>query len=76
MNLVHVEDSLATQLGDHAKRFMRIGKRFIVNMSYIYKVDIAKQELVLTDYGNLVFQLPISKDALKTVKDLVVRSKI
>ena len=76
MNLAHMEDSLATQLGDQAKRFMRIGKRFIVNMSYIYKVDIAKQELVLTDYGNFVFQLPISKDALKTVKDLVVRSKI
>ena len=33
MNLSHTEEALAAQLGDQAKLFMRIGKRYIVNMS-------------------------------------------
>ena len=33
MSLSHTEDALASQLGDNAKQFMRIGKRFIVNMN-------------------------------------------
>ena len=50
MNLSHTEQALAAQLGEQAKLFMRIGKRFIVNMLYIYQVDIQKQQLTLSDY--------------------------
>ena len=76
MNLAHTEEALASQLGDSAKRFMRIGKRFIVNMSYIYQVDIQKQVLMLSDCEHFLFQLPVSKEALKSVKELVIRAKI
>ena len=76
MNLSHTETALAAQIGDQAKRFMRIGKRYIVNMDYIYQVDIQKQHLILTDYNRFVYQLPISKDALKSVKELVIKAKI
>ena len=76
MNLSHTEDALAAQLGDQAKRFMRIGKRFIVNMNYIYQVDIQKQQLTLSDYNRFVFHLPISKEALKAVKELVIQTKM
>lgn len=76
MNLSHTEEALAAQLGDQAKLFMRIGKRYIVNMSYIYQVDIQKQQLTLSDYNRFVFQLPISKEALKAVKELVMKTKI
>lgn len=76
MNLAHTEEALASQLGDNAKRFMRIGKRFIINMSYIYQVDIQKQVLMLSDYEHFLFQLPVSKEALKSVKELVIRAKI
>ena len=76
MNLAHTEEALASQLGDSAKRFMRIGKRFIINMSYIYQVDIQKQVLMLSDYEHFLFQLPVSKEALKSVKELVIRAKI
>ena len=30
INLLHTEEALAAQLGENAKRLMRIGKRFIV----------------------------------------------
>jgi DNA-binding LytR/AlgR family response regulator len=76
INLAHTEEALASQLGEKAKRYMRIGKRFIVNMSYIYQVDIQKQVLMLSDCDHFLFQLPVSKEALKTVKELVIKAKI
>ena len=76
MNLSHTEEAIATQMEDTAKQFMRIGKRFVVNMSYIYQVDIQKQQLLLSDWKMFVFQLPISKEALKEVKELVIKTRI
>ena len=76
MNLSHTEEALATQLGENAKHFLRIGKRFIVNMNYIYQVDIQKQVLMLSDNERFLFQMPVSKEALKAVKELVIKTKI
>jgi DNA-binding LytR/AlgR family response regulator len=76
LNLANTEKALAAQLGEKAKWFMRIGKRFIVNMNYIFQVDIQKQVLMLSDYEHFLFQMPVSKEALKAVKDLVIRAKI
>ncbi len=76
LNLTHTEEALATQLGKDANGFMRVGKRFIVNMRYIYKVDVIKQTLILSDALHFVYQLPVSKEALKSVKELIVKTKI
>ena len=76
INLAHTEEALASQLGDAAKQFMRIGKRFIVNMNYIYQVDIQKQMLMLSDCEHFLYQMSISKEALKAVKELVIQTKI
>lgn len=76
MNLSHTEEAMATQLGKTASQFMRIGKRFVVNMNYIYQVDLQKQVLLLSDWSQFVFQLPISKEALKAVKEIIVKIKI
>ena len=76
MNLGEMERVLAAQIGDESQRFMRIGKRFIVNMNYIYQVDIQKQVLMLSDCEHFLFQMPVSKEALKTVKELVIQTKI
>lgn len=76
MNLSQMEQHLASHLSEESKKFMRIGKRFIVNMQFIYQIDIQKQTLLLSDFVNFVFQLPISKEALKKVKELVIQAKI
>ena len=76
LNLAHTEEMLAKQLGDTAKQFMRVGKRFIVNMNYINQVNILNQHLWLSDSEHFLFQLTVSKEALKTVKELVVKTKI
>lgn len=75
MNLSHTEQALAKQLGAQARRFMRIGKRFIVNIRHIYQIDTLKQVLTLSDGSSFVFQLPVSKEALKQVKALMIESK-
>ena len=76
INLSHTEEALASQLGKDAKQFMRVGKRFIVNMRYIYQVDVLKQTLILSDALHFVYQLPVSKEALKSVKELIVKARI
>ena len=74
MNLAHTEQALVSQLGVQAHRFMRIGKRYIVNMQHIYQIDTLKQLLTLSDGSSFVFQLPVSKEALKQVKAILIES--
>ncbi len=72
MNLGEMEKALATQIGDESKHFMRIGKRFIVNLRYVYSINVLKQQLVLSDYDHFAFQISISKDALRKMKELML----
>lgn len=76
MNLTQMEKTLAERLGNRAAMFMRIGKRFIINMNYVFQVNVAKQRLVLSDLQGFAFQLPVSKEALKKIKELVLVMKI
>ena len=75
-NLSQTEQALTAQLAEEARGFMRIGKRFIVNLDYVYHVNMAKQCLVLSDMKHFAFQLPVSKDALKKMKELMIMAKI
>ena len=76
MNLGEMERALAAQIGDEAKMFMRIGKRFIINMRYVYSINVLKQQLVLSDYDHFAFQVTISKEALKKMKELMLVAKV
>ncbi len=75
MNLGEMEHNLEEQLGESAKIFMRIGKSFIINMNYIYQIQVLKQHLVLSDHDHFAFQITISKKALKAVKELVLENR-
>lgn len=72
MNLSQMEKTLAERLGGQATIFMRVGKRFIINMNYVFQVNVAKQRLVLSDQQGFAFQLPVSKEALKKVKEIML----
>ena len=75
MNLGDMEKALASQLGLVSTIFIRIGKRYIVNRNFIYRLNIQKQVLVLSDLIHFAFQLSISKEALKNMKQLLMESK-
>ena len=74
LSLSRMADVLAEQ--SSTTEFMRAGKRFIINIRYIYQINIAKQRLILTDYRNFKYQLPISKEALKKIKEITLQTNI
>ena len=76
ISLIQMEQQLVEQMKEEASVFMRVGKRFIINRNYVVNINIAKQYLILSDMLHFAFQLPISKDALKKMKDLFIRTRV
>ena len=69
MNLAHCQELLEHQLGKDADTFIRIGKQLIINRAYIFKINVQKQTLVMSDMVlNQAFTLAASKEALKQLK--------
>lgn len=75
MNLNAMVNMLAVELPAENNPFVRIGRSYIINMSYIYQINLLQQRLVLSDQINFAYQLNISKEALKKVKELEVETK-
>jgi DNA-binding LytR/AlgR family response regulator len=69
--LGQIEKMISSQLGSDGKNFIRIGKSLIVNSSYIYYINIAKQKLILSDVATFSHTVTPSKEALKQLKDLL-----
>ena len=70
-SLVNVEKLLSEQFKETASVFIRIGKKVIVNSRFIFRINVQRQKLVLTDFVSPnVMELSISKDALKNLKNL------
>lgn len=76
MSLIKTEQTLTQQLGKDARMFMRVGKRFIVNYEYVYSINLGKQRLVLSDLEHFAYQLPVSKEALRCMKNLLTQKKV
>ena len=74
MNLGEMEKTLALQLGEGARTFMRIGRRFIINLQYVYSINVLKQQLILSDYDHFAFQITVPKEKLKNMKELMLQS--
>lgn len=74
MNLSNMQQMLTSQLKHKASGFARVGKRYIVNLNYIYSIQILKQCLVLSDQHTFAFSLNISKDALKNLRDIMLQN--
>ena len=71
-NLSHFQKIIETQLKEDARTFIRIGKSLIINKEYIYKINMGKQLLVLSDMVlNQAFTLSASKEALRQLKLLL-----
>lgn len=70
MNLCKVQEVLHEKLKEHAIIFARVGKRYIINLNYIYSINVLKQKLTLSDGYIFAYQLDIAKEALKKLKEL------
>lgn len=69
--LGQVERIIASQLGAEGSQFIRIGKGLIINRSYIYYINAARQKLTLSDTRTFNYIVSASKEALKQLKDLL-----
>lgn len=74
VNLARMQEALTAQLKEKATRFARIGKSYIINLNYVYAIQVLKQRLVLSDQATFAFQLTISKEALKALRDLFLNN--
>lgn len=72
MNLAQMQQVLNDCLKESASVFARVGKRHIVNLTYVYQIGVLRQKLILSDGELFAYQLNISKDALKKLKELYV----
>lgn len=76
MNLAQMQSILSDSLKEQAATFARIGKRHIINLAYVYQIAILRQRLVLSDGENFEYQINVSKDALKKLRDMYVSALI
>lgn len=72
MNLAQMQSILSESLKEAATIFARVGKRHIINLTYVYQIAILRQKLVLSDGENFECQINVSKDALKKLRDMYV----
>jgi DNA-binding LytR/AlgR family response regulator len=72
MNLAHCQQLMEEQLGKEAMTFIRLGKQLIINRAYIFKINVNKQQLIMSNTEvNNAFTLQASKEALKQLKTLI-----
>lgn len=72
LNLSQMQQVLSTTLRENASLFARVGKRFIVNLNFVYHITPLRQELTLSDGRSFAYKLTISREALKRLKDLYI----
>lgn len=75
MNLAQMQSILSDRLKEEARIFARVGKRHVINLTFVYQIAILRQKLTLSDGENFEYQICISKDALKKLRDMYVSEK-
>ena len=66
--LGQVEDLIADQLGDGGGQFIRLGRGLIINIHFVYRIDIATQQLILSDCNGCYHELSASREVLIKLK--------
>ena len=76
LNLGEMEKILEAQIFNSANMFRRLGRKYIINLQYIYLIDVYEQKLILSDYDHFAFQVNASKEALKDLIEHLPVAKI
>lgn len=51
--------------------FVRLGRKFIINQTYLFQISIPRQRLVLSDLAGHTYTLNVPKTLLKNYKELM-----
>lgn len=52
-----------------ASPFIRMGRSLIINQTYLYSINVLKQQLALSDFKSHTFSLKVPKQLLKQYKE-------
>lgn len=66
--LGQIEDMIEEQLGENSGDFLRIGRGYIINSSFIFLIDVTRQRLVLSDGDRCWHELSASREVLGKLK--------
>ena len=69
--LGQLEHMIEVQLGYDESPFMRAGKSLIVNMDFIYELDLTDLNLILSDWCGNLFKFKVSRKALGNIKSIL-----
>ena len=72
VNLGEMMKILEVQIPNVSYMFRRLGRKYIINLQYIYLVDVFEQKLILSDYDHFAFQVNVSKEALKDLLEQIM----
>lgn len=69
-SMASIEKLISEQLDGRPNPYIRIGRSLIVNSKFIFKIDMMKRQLTITDLLHSgVYTLNVSKDALRLLKE-------
>ena len=72
--LGQLEDMIADQLGETGFDFVRLGRKLIVNMDFVHYIDVARQQLILSDCAGCRHELNASREVLIKLKAYIEAS--
>ncbi len=75
-NLAQMQKYLNEKLKDAASVFARVGKKYIINLRYIYSINTLRQQIILSDGATFSFHLTVGKDALKELKQIFIENSL
>ena len=74
LQIGQIERRIAAMAEAGDRRFIRIGKSLIVNSDFISFINVTRQKLVLSDCHTFSYDLSASREALRTLKDVLEKS--
>jgi DNA-binding LytR/AlgR family response regulator len=66
--LGQIEDLIGEQLEGDGNNFIRLGRGLIINLDFVYSIDLSKQKLVMSDCLNCYHELSASREVLTKLK--------
>lgn len=69
--LGQLEKIMASQLPETDNNFVRIGRSLIINLNYVFYINLSKQQLVMADKDQGRYTLNASREALASLKELI-----
>lgn len=71
INIGKIEELLEKQVAGSNETLMRVGKSHIINKNHILQINLPKQKLVLLGHDGKPYELGISKDPLRGLKEML-----